>query len=210
MSESSPEGSPLSFPLCPSPLNVATDSTKPRRRHPGERASLFRYRECLSNLDQRVRSESLPVPSNSTMNSSTKAPRSADLFQVLRGKVATIVRIEHIWNLTNMPASTFLAPDRLPQRQCGMDRRGSLKSKEVPGYCTALVVRDDCKSDKLFTSPKLLRIVAGNIPLLVCQSSETSLPVGDVHLPRRKFLALLGAALAVPASLRAAEKGAPP
>jgi carbonic anhydrase len=47
-------------------------------------------------------------------------------------------------------------------------------------------------------------------PLLVCTSCETTLPTGGVHLPRRKFLALLGAALAVPLSGPAAEKGAPP
>ena len=45
----------------------------------------------------------------------------------------------------------------------------------------------------------------------MCTSCETTLPDGGVHLPRRKFLALLGAALAVPLSGRAAaEKGAPP
>jgi carbonic anhydrase len=44
----------------------------------------------------------------------------------------------------------------------------------------------------------------------MCTSCEKSLPTGRVHLPRRKFLALLGAALAAPLSVRAAEKGAPP
>jgi len=44
----------------------------------------------------------------------------------------------------------------------------------------------------------------------VCTSCETALPSGGADLPRRKFLALLGAALAVPFSGQAAEKGAQP
>ena len=44
----------------------------------------------------------------------------------------------------------------------------------------------------------------------MCTSCEKALPSGGAHLPRRRFLALLGAALAVPLSGRAAKKGAPP
>jgi carbonic anhydrase len=44
----------------------------------------------------------------------------------------------------------------------------------------------------------------------MCKSCETLSRTEGVHLPRRKFLALLGAALAVPVTLSAAEKGAPP
>jgi carbonic anhydrase len=44
----------------------------------------------------------------------------------------------------------------------------------------------------------------------VCHSSESPLVPGGPHLPRRKFLTLVGAALATPAWLQAAEKGAPP
>jgi carbonic anhydrase len=43
----------------------------------------------------------------------------------------------------------------------------------------------------------------------VCHSYN-SLLVNSAHLPRRRFLALLGAALSVPALARAAEKGEPP
>jgi carbonic anhydrase len=44
----------------------------------------------------------------------------------------------------------------------------------------------------------------------VSTSCETTVPPAGVHLPRRKFLALLGAALAVPLSGQAAKKGPPP
>ena len=44
----------------------------------------------------------------------------------------------------------------------------------------------------------------------MCKLCDPSLVQGGVHLPRRKFLALLGAALSVPTLARAAEKGAPP
>ena len=44
----------------------------------------------------------------------------------------------------------------------------------------------------------------------MCQSCNSLLVPDGVRLPRRKFLALLGAALSVPALSRAAEKGAPP
>jgi carbonic anhydrase len=44
----------------------------------------------------------------------------------------------------------------------------------------------------------------------VCKLCDLSSVQGGAHFPRRKFLALLGAALSVPALARAAEKGAPP
>jgi len=44
----------------------------------------------------------------------------------------------------------------------------------------------------------------------VCKSCNPSLAITGVHLPRRQFLALLGAALSVPVSVQAAESGAPP
>ena len=44
----------------------------------------------------------------------------------------------------------------------------------------------------------------------VCKLCDPSSVQGGAHFPRRKFLALLGAALSVPALARAAEKGAPP
>jgi carbonic anhydrase len=44
----------------------------------------------------------------------------------------------------------------------------------------------------------------------MCKSCETSFSDYGVQLPRRKFLALLGAALSTPLSLRAAAKGPPP
>jgi carbonic anhydrase len=44
----------------------------------------------------------------------------------------------------------------------------------------------------------------------VCSSCDSLLISGGAGLPRRKFLALLGTALSVPALARAAEKGAPP
>ena len=44
----------------------------------------------------------------------------------------------------------------------------------------------------------------------MCKSCELLSAAGGVKLPRRKFLALLSATLAVPALARAAEKGAPP
>ena len=46
--------------------------------------------------------------------------------------------------------------------------------------------------------------------LLMSKSSENSFSAGGLELPRRKFLALLGAALSIPPSLRAAAKGPPP
>jgi carbonic anhydrase len=44
----------------------------------------------------------------------------------------------------------------------------------------------------------------------MCNQCESLFDTGGIHFSRRKFLALLGAALAIPVSLRAAEKGAPP
>ena len=44
----------------------------------------------------------------------------------------------------------------------------------------------------------------------MCKLCNPSFVQGGAQLPRRKFLALLGAALSVPALARAAEKGAPP
>jgi carbonic anhydrase len=44
----------------------------------------------------------------------------------------------------------------------------------------------------------------------VCKSCESQSATGGVQLPRRKFLALLGAAFSIPALARAAEKGPPP
>lgn len=44
----------------------------------------------------------------------------------------------------------------------------------------------------------------------MCEQCEKSSRAAGVQLPRRHFLRLLGAALAIPASLRAAEKGTPP
>lgn len=44
----------------------------------------------------------------------------------------------------------------------------------------------------------------------MCKSCETSFSGAGVELPRRRFLALLGAALSTPFGLRAAEKGPPP
>jgi len=44
----------------------------------------------------------------------------------------------------------------------------------------------------------------------VCKLCDLSSVQGGAHFPRRKFLALLGAALSVPALARAAEKDAPP
>jgi carbonic anhydrase len=44
----------------------------------------------------------------------------------------------------------------------------------------------------------------------VCNLCDPSLAQGGVHLPRRKFLALLAASLSVPVLTRAAEKGSPP
>jgi carbonic anhydrase len=44
----------------------------------------------------------------------------------------------------------------------------------------------------------------------VCHSYNSLLVNSGAHLPRRRFLALLGAALSVPALARAAEKGEPP
>jgi carbonic anhydrase len=44
----------------------------------------------------------------------------------------------------------------------------------------------------------------------VCKSCESLSATGGVQLPRRKFIALLGAALSIPALGRAAEKGPPP
>jgi carbonic anhydrase len=44
----------------------------------------------------------------------------------------------------------------------------------------------------------------------MCKSCDDSFPHGDGNLPRRRFLALLGAALSTPLALRAAEKGPPP
>jgi carbonic anhydrase len=44
----------------------------------------------------------------------------------------------------------------------------------------------------------------------VCKSCESLSATGGVQLPRRKFIALLGAALSIPALARAAEKGPPP
>jgi hypothetical protein len=41
----------------------------------------------------------------------------------------------------------------------------------------------------------------------MCKSCETSFSGSAIQLPRRKFLALLGAALSTPLSLRAAAKG---
>ena len=48
------------------------------------------------------------------------------------------------------------------------------------------------------------------IPIPMCNQCESLFDTGGVHFPRRKFLTLLGAALAIPVSLRAAEEGAPP
>lgn len=44
----------------------------------------------------------------------------------------------------------------------------------------------------------------------MCKSCENSFPHAGGDLPRRRFLALLGAALSTPLALRAAEKGPPP
>jgi carbonic anhydrase len=44
----------------------------------------------------------------------------------------------------------------------------------------------------------------------MCNQCESLFDTGGIHFSRRKFLTLLGAALAIPVSLRAAEKGAPP
>jgi carbonic anhydrase len=44
----------------------------------------------------------------------------------------------------------------------------------------------------------------------MCDQCESLFDTGGIHFPRRKFLTLLGAALAIPVSLRAAEEGAPP
>jgi carbonic anhydrase len=44
----------------------------------------------------------------------------------------------------------------------------------------------------------------------VCKKCESLSATGGVQLPRRKFIALLGAALSIPALTRAAEKGPPP
>ncbi len=44
----------------------------------------------------------------------------------------------------------------------------------------------------------------------MCKSCESLSAAGGVQLPRRKFIALLGAALSFPALARAAEKGPPP
>jgi carbonic anhydrase len=44
----------------------------------------------------------------------------------------------------------------------------------------------------------------------MCKSCENSFPNAGGNLPRRRFLALLGAALSTPLALRAAEKGRPP
>jgi carbonic anhydrase len=44
----------------------------------------------------------------------------------------------------------------------------------------------------------------------MCKSSENSISNGDVDLPRRKFIALLGGALSIPLGLRADEKDPPP
>ena len=44
----------------------------------------------------------------------------------------------------------------------------------------------------------------------MCKSCESLSATGGVQLPRRKFIALLGAALSIPALARAAEKGPPP
>ena len=44
----------------------------------------------------------------------------------------------------------------------------------------------------------------------MCDSYNSLLVNSGAHLPRRRFLALLGAALSVPALARAAEKGEPP
>ncbi|MFZ0502562.1 MAG: carbonic anhydrase [Chthoniobacterales bacterium] len=44
----------------------------------------------------------------------------------------------------------------------------------------------------------------------MCKLCDPSLAQGGVHLPRRKFLALLAASLSVPVLTRAAEKGSPP
>jgi len=49
-----------------------------------------------------------------------------------------------------------------------------------------------------------------NSPPLVCDSCNSLLANNGADLPRRKFLALLGAALSLPALGRTAEKGAPP
>lgn len=43
-----------------------------------------------------------------------------------------------------------------------------------------------------------------------CKQCETSFGPSGTHLPRRHFLKILGAALSIPATLRAAKKGAPP
>jgi carbonic anhydrase len=44
----------------------------------------------------------------------------------------------------------------------------------------------------------------------MCDQCKTSSPPSSTGLPRRNFLKILGAALSLPASLRAAEKGPPP
>jgi carbonic anhydrase len=44
----------------------------------------------------------------------------------------------------------------------------------------------------------------------MCNQYESLFDTGGIHFSRRKFLTLLGASLAIPVSLRAAEEGAPP
>ncbi|MET3808154.1 hypothetical protein ABIB25_005183 [Nakamurella sp. UYEF19] len=67
----------------------------------------------------------------------------ADLGDVVAGEVGSMVAVQGGGKPAHRPRRVCFAPDRLPQRQRGLQRRRLTQEHRVPGDGTGLVVQND-------------------------------------------------------------------
>ena len=66
-----------------------------------------------------------------------------DLFEVLRGKIGTVISIQDPWNPADLPRGLGFPPDGLAQGQRGVEGAGRLEGHHVSCHRTAIIVQDD-------------------------------------------------------------------
>src|SRR5262249_51326426 len=69
----------------------------------------------------------------------------ADLLQVLRGKVAAVIRVETVGNAADLPLRMRLPPQGLAQDKGGLYRRRGRQIHPESSHGAAIVIQDDGK-----------------------------------------------------------------
>ena len=65
-----------------------------------------------------------------------------DLLQMVTGKVRAMIDVEGVGDAADCPSSVRLAPDRLPQRERGVERRGRVQEHHVARHRPQVIVDD--------------------------------------------------------------------